>query len=75
MDSTTQKLKDYNYRNAILPLYDIAGARKIDTEETAAYSFSGAMTYTNLIQKKFGVSDLQNGSNAISALIQNPLAN
>jgi hypothetical protein len=75
MDSTTQTLKNYNYKNAVLPLYDIAGSKKIETAAPDANSFKGAMTYSNMIQKKFGVGDLQHGSNNISSLIQNPLAN
>lgn len=75
MDSTTQKLMNYNYKNAILPIYNIAGSRKIDSAETDANSYKAAMTYTNMIQKKFGVWDLQHGSNNVLSLISNPIDN
>ena len=75
MDSTTQKLKNYDYRNAVLPIYDIAGAKKIDTAQPDANSYKGAISYTNMIQEKFGVGDLQHGSNNIWALITNPASN
>ena len=65
MDATTQRLKNYDYRNAVLPIYDIAGAKKIDTAQPDANSYKGAMSYTNMIQEKFGVGDLQHGSNSI----------
>ncbi|MEI6774298.1 MAG: hypothetical protein WCL18_05960 [bacterium] len=55
MDSTTQKLKNYDYKNAVLPIYDIAGSKKIDSAQRDANSYIGSMTYTNMIQKKFGV--------------------
>lgn len=33
------------------------------------------MTYTTLVQKKFGVGDMQHGSNNVLALIANPMSN
>jgi hypothetical protein len=72
IDSTSQELMDYNYKNAILPIYNIAGSRKIATGESDANSYKGVMTYTTMIQKKFGVGDLQHGSNNVISLIANP---
>lgn len=39
MDSTTKKLTNYNYKNAVLPIYNIAGAKKIATPEASANSY------------------------------------
>lgn len=75
MNSTTQKLENYNYKNAILPIYNIAGSKKIESSQTVANSYQGAIAYTNMIQKKFGVGDLQHGSNSIWSLISNPTSN
>lgn len=75
IDSTTQKLKNYDYRTAVLPIYSIAGAKKIDTAQAEANSYQWAIKYTNMIQKKFGVGDLQHGSNSVGALILDPGSN
>ncbi len=75
MDATTQKLIDYNYKNAVLPIYSIAGSKKISAAQPDANSYKGAITYTNVIQKKFGLGDLQYGSNDVLSLIANPLSN
>ncbi|MEI6118608.1 MAG: hypothetical protein WCP92_05280 [bacterium] len=55
MDATTKSLVNYNYKNAVLPIYNIAGAKKITTPENEANSYSGVMKYTNLIRQKFGM--------------------
>ncbi|MCX6825442.1 MAG: VCBS repeat-containing protein [candidate division SR1 bacterium] len=75
MDSTTQKLVNYNYKNATQPIYNIAGSKKINVAQQDANSYQGAITYTNIIQRKFGVGDSQYGSNDIMSLISNPQSN
>lgn len=75
MDASSQKLVNYNYKNAVLPIYDIAGSKKIASAEAEGNSYKGAMKYASVIQKKFGVGDLQYGSNNISSLISNPKSN
>ena len=75
MDATTQKLNNYDYRNAILPIYNIAGSKKIDTAAPDANTYKWVMTYTNMIQKKFGLGDIQDtrgGSNSIPGLVSSP---
>lgn len=72
MNSETQKLDNYDYKNAVLPIYSIAGSRKIDAAQPDANSYKGLMTYTNLIQEKFGAKDIQN-SYATNMLINFPL--
>lgn len=75
MDSVSQNLINYNYKNAILPIYNIAGSRKITNAEGDANSYKSVMAYTTMIQKKFGVGDLQQGSNNVLALMKNPIHN
>lgn len=75
MDATSQNLVNYNYKNAILPIYNIAGSRKIANAEGDANSYKSVMAYTTMIQKKFGVGDLQHGNNNVISLISNPLQN
>lgn len=75
INATTQKLNNYNYQNAVLPIYNIAGAKKIDTAQPQANSYKGIETYTTMIQKKFGVGDLQYGGNNVLSLIANPTSN
>ena len=66
---------DYNYRDAILPIYDIVGSKSIDSKQPDANSYSGAMTYANLIQQRFSVKEKQEASNSLSYLIDTPLNN
>lgn len=75
MDSVSQNLVNYNYKNAILPIYNIAGSKKIASAQADANSYKSVMTYTTMIQKKFGVGDLQHGSNTVISLISNPIHN
>ncbi len=73
LDATTQKLNNYDYKNAVLPIYSIAWSKKIDVVQPDANTYKGLMTYTNLIQEKFGARDIQNSS-SIQTLITSPLS-
>lgn len=72
MDASTQELINYDYKNAVLPIYNIAGSRKINSAQWEANSYQGAMVYTNMIQERFGVWDMQHGDNNVLSLISNP---
>lgn len=39
IDPATQRLANYNYKDAKYPIYDIAGSKKVDTAQTGAYSY------------------------------------
>jgi hypothetical protein len=43
----------YNFQDAILPVYDIAGSKEISNPENEANSFSGVEKYSRLIQQTF----------------------
>lgn len=46
-------LSGYNFQDAILPIYDIAGSNAIKNPEHEANSFAGVEKYSRLIQKTF----------------------
>lgn len=72
----TQKLANYNYKDAKFPIYDIAGSKKIDAPQADANSYAGVMTYTNMIQKRFAVKEKQEEKyRNINSFINNPEAN
>ena len=73
LDTTTMQLQNYNYKNAIFPIYDIAGSKKVATQQVATGSYQSAIDYTTMIQRKFsiGVGDLQYGNNDIISIIKN----
>ncbi len=75
INSTSQTLENYEYKNAISPIYNIAGAKKVNTTQANANSYKSIATYTSMIQKKFGVGDIQFGSNNVLSLIANPMSN
>lgn len=75
IDATTKKLANYNYKNAIYPIYDIAGSQSINTPEPAN-TYTGIETYTALIQKRFAANEKQeNKYTNIASFITNPHAN
>ncbi|HRX63772.1 MAG TPA: hypothetical protein P5060_01570 [Candidatus Absconditabacterales bacterium] len=43
----------YNFQDAILPVFDVAGSTQIEDAERGANSFEGVDKYTRLIQKTF----------------------
>ncbi|MEI7562331.1 MAG: hypothetical protein WCJ39_01025 [bacterium] len=49
----THLLNNFDWRNAKLPLYDIAGSRATQQENTDNDSYLALNKYTNLIQNKF----------------------
>lgn len=65
----------YNYKDARLPIYDIAGSKKISNEQNVANSYEGLYNYATLIQEKFAAGDVQRGSNALTFLIKYPEIN
>ena len=76
MDSTTQKLTNYNYKDAIFPIYDIAGSKAIDAPQNDANSYAGVMDYASIIQKTFAVKErMENKYSSIFSYISNPTAN
>jgi|GEM_PF-926833 len=76
MDATTNQLKNYNYKDAKFPIYDIAGSRKISTAQSDANSYSGIKIYSALTQTRFAVKEKQeNKSNNLYDFIGNPTAN
>ena len=44
------KLEFFDYRNAISPVYDIAGAQKTDQDYSVAHSYLGITQYASLIK-------------------------
>jgi len=64
-------LRDYDYKNARLPIYDIAGSKKITAPENEANTTLGVQKYAALIQNKLGAGDLQH-SNNLNYLIRYP---
>ena len=76
INSSTQRLNSYNYRDAIFPIYDIAGSKKTDTPHNNANSYAGAMEYASIIQKTFAVRErIEDKHLNISAYIENPTTN
>lgn len=76
LDSTTQTLVNYNYRDAIFPIYDIAGSKAINAPQNSANSYVGAMDYASIIQKTFAVKErMENKYYSMLAYIGNPIAN
>jgi len=61
----------YDYKAARLPIYDIAGSKKITTAQPEANTSSWVQKYAALIQNKLGAGDLQY-SNNLSYLIKYP---
>lgn len=43
----------YNFQDAIMPVFDIAGSKQLENEEPAANSFEWVKEYSRLIQKTF----------------------
>ncbi len=76
MDSTTQKLSNYNYKDARFPIYDIVWSKKIDTGEAAANSYIWAIKYASIIQERFAAKEKQeNRYSNVTSYIDNPNAN
>lgn len=65
----------YNYKDARLPIYDIAGSKKITNAQSWANSYQGLYNYMALIQEKFAAGDLQRGGNSLSFLMKYPEIN
>jgi len=76
LDANTQKLINYNYKDAIFPIYDIAGSKKTNAAQTSANSYAGAMEYASIIQKTFAVKErIENKYLNIFSYISNPNTN
>ena len=69
--NTIDMTLSYQYTWAKLPIYDIAGSKKISTAQPEASTASWVSKYAALIQQKFGGGDLQYSSD-LGFLIQYP---
>jgi len=74
--NAAQQLTNYNYKDAKFPIYDIAGSKKINTQQANANSYSWAETYASIMQERFAVKERQEDKyDNIDDFIDNPKAN
>lgn len=71
MNLNSNNTLTYDYKNARLPIYDIAGSKKISTQQPESETTAGIEKYAALIQNKLGAGDLQY-TNSLSYLIRYP---
>ena len=74
LDINTNTLTNFDYKNAKLPIYDIAGSKATAQENTNNDSYLAVEKYTNLIQNKFWGKAIQANS-SIPFLIKYPYIN
>ena len=67
---------DFNYKDAKLPIYDIAWSKKITNSETNANSYLGVENYASIMQTRFAVEEkMENKFNDVFSYINRPTAN
>lgn len=76
IDAATKRLNNYNYKDARMPIYDIAGSRKVDNGQSEANSYLWAETYASIIQRTFAVKEkMENKYSNPFLYIKNPMVN